>query len=71
LLTSIPRLQQACIRKCIPNTYREGEINKGEGVCIDRCTSKFFDVQLKVSELLQSEAAAKGAGGGGFGIGGM
>ena len=66
------RLQQACMKKCIPREYREGEINKAEGVCIDRCASKFFDVQLKVSELLQAEAAAKGgAAGGGFGIGGM
>jgi import inner membrane translocase subunit TIM10 len=57
------------MKKCVPREYREGEINKGEGVCIDRCTAKFFDVQLKVSELLQSEAAAKGAGGGGGGMG--
>ena len=68
------RLQQACMKKCIPREYREGEINKGEGVCIDRCASKFFDVQMKISELLQAEAAAKGAGGGGgggMGFGGM
>ncbi|RDL33140.1 putative mitochondrial import inner membrane translocase subunit TIM10 [Venustampulla echinocandica] len=65
------KLQQACMKKCVPKEYREGELNKGEGVCIDRCSSKFFDVQLKISELLQAEAAAKGATGGGFGIGGM
>ena len=60
------------MKKCIPKEYREGEINKGEGVCIDRCAAKFFDVQMKVSELLQAEAAAKGgASGGGFGLGGM
>lgn len=64
------RLQQSCLKKCVPKTYLEGEINKGEGVCIDRCVAKFFDVQLKVSELMQAEAAAKGASGGGFGIGG-
>lgn len=66
------RLQQACMKKCIPREYREADLNKGEGVCIDRCAAKFFDVQLKVSELLQAEAAAKGgATGGGFGMGGM
>lgn len=65
------RLSQSCIKKCIPKDYREGELNKGEGVCIDRCASKFFDVQMKISELLQAEAAAKGAGGGGFGGGGF
>lgn len=65
------KLSQSCIKKCIPKDYREGELNKGEGVCIDRCASKFFDVQMKISELLQAEAAAKGAGGGGFGGGGF
>jgi len=55
------------MKKCIPREYREGEINKGEGVCIDRCASKFFDVQMKISEILQAEAAAKGGSGMGFG----
>ena len=64
------RLTRACMKKCIPADYREGDLNKGEGVCIDRCTSKFFDVQMKVSEQLQAEAQAKGAAGGG-GPGGM
>jgi mitochondrial import inner membrane translocase subunit TIM10 len=70
LTVCIGRLQQACMKKCIPREYREGELNKGEGVCIDRCAAKFFDVQMKVSELLQQEAQAKGAGGG-MGFGGM
>ena len=67
------RLTQACLKKCIPKDYREGELNKGEGVCIDRCAAKFFDVQMKISEILQAEAQAKGAGGGasGLGFGGM
>ncbi|KAL5346276.1 hypothetical protein V496_02164 [Pseudogymnoascus sp. VKM F-4515 (FW-2607)] len=69
------KLSRACMKKCIPNDYREGELNKGEGVCIDRCAAKFFDVQMKVSEILQAEAQAKGAGGaqgpGGMGFGGM
>lgn len=69
---NICRLQQACMKKCVPRDYREGELHKGEGVCIDRCASKFFDVQMKISELLQAEAQAKGgATGGGFGLGGM
>ena len=60
------------MKKCIPKDYREGEINKGEGVCLDRCAAKFFDVQMKISEELQQQAASKGAsGGGGFGFGGM
>jgi import inner membrane translocase subunit TIM10 len=70
LILCFCRLQQACMKKCIPKEYREGELNKGEGVCIDRCAAKFFDVQMKISELLQQEAQAKGAGGG-MGFGGM
>jgi mitochondrial import inner membrane translocase subunit TIM10 len=38
-------------------------------VCLDRCSAKFFDVQMKISEILQAEAAAKGASGGGGGLG--
>ncbi|CAG8981033.1 hypothetical protein HYALB_00008186 [Hymenoscyphus albidus] len=66
------KLQQACMKKCVPRDYREGDLHKGEAVCIDRCASKFFDVQMKISELLQAEAQAKGgATGGGFGLGGL
>ncbi|KAK8064895.1 mitochondrial import inner membrane translocase subunit tim10 [Apiospora phragmitis] len=65
------RLNRACAKKCIPNDYREGDLNKGESVCLDRCAAKFFDVHLKVSEQMQNEAQARGGGGGGsFGFGG-
>jgi len=57
----ISKLTSTCLKKCIPPTYREGEINKAEGVCIDRCTAKFFEVQVKMSELMQQEAVNKGA----------
>ncbi|KAH8682386.1 Tim10/DDP family zinc finger-domain-containing protein [Xylariales sp. PMI_506] len=64
------RLTRICSKKCIPNDYREGELNKGESVCLDRCAAKFFDVHVKVSEMMQQEAQAKGGAGGGFGFGG-
>ncbi|KAL1971843.1 hypothetical protein VTN31DRAFT_1931 [Thermomyces dupontii] len=65
------RLTQSCINKCIPNDYRESDLNKGESVCLDRCVAKFFEVNIKVSEKMQNEAAAgrQAAGGmGGFGL---
>ncbi|KAI0910385.1 mitochondrial import inner membrane translocase subunit TIM10 [Ustulina deusta] len=62
------RLTKACQQKCVPHDYREAELNKGESVCLDRCAAKFFDVHLKVSELLQQESQRSG-GGGGFGFG--
>ncbi|MDI1490362.1 MAG: protein transporter tim10 [Ramalina farinacea] len=62
------RLQQSCTAKCIPPEYREGDLNKGESVCLDRCVSKFFEINMKVSEKMQGEAAIRqGAGGGGGG----
>lgn len=60
------RLVSSCTKKCIPNDYREAELNKGEGVCLDRCVSKFFEVNVKVSEKMQKESAAKAGGGGGM-----
>ncbi|GAB7356077.1 hypothetical protein MBLNU459_g6691t1 [Dothideomycetes sp. NU459] len=64
------RLVETCTKKCIPPTYREADLNKGESVCLDRCVAKFFEVNVKVSEKMQGEAAAGGNRGavGGFGI---
>ncbi|KAF3764630.1 mitochondrial import inner membrane translocase subunit TIM10 [Cryphonectria parasitica EP155] len=60
------RLNKMCQQKCIPSDYREGELNKGESVCLDRCAAKFFDVHMKVSDIMQSEQQRQmgGAGGG-------
>ncbi|KAJ5543465.1 hypothetical protein N7535_005889 [Penicillium sp. DV-2018c] len=62
------RLTESCTKKCVPADYREGDLNKGESVCLDRCVSKFFDVNIKVSEKMQGEAAANKQGGGAFGM---
>ncbi|KAJ2970915.1 hypothetical protein NQ176_g7953 [Zarea fungicola] len=59
------RLQKACQKKCIPTDYREGELNKGESVCLDRCTAKYLDTSMKVSEIMQQQGAQQGAGAGG------
>ncbi|KAJ5636745.1 mitochondrial import inner membrane translocase subunit tim10 [Penicillium longicatenatum] len=53
------RLNESCTKKCVPVDYREGDLNKGESVCLDRCVSKFFDVNIKVSEKMQGDAAQK------------
>ncbi|KAF2713919.1 putative mitochondrial intermembrane space translocase subunit Tim10 [Pleomassaria siparia CBS 279.74] len=57
------RLVQSCSKKCIDTSYREGDLNKGESVCLDRCVSKFFEVNVKVSEKMQGEAQGKQGGG--------
>lgn len=60
-------LVKSCTAKCIDTSYREADLNKGESVCLDRCVSKFFEVNVKVSEKMQGEAQGKQGGGGMFG----
>lgn len=47
------RSMKQCSRKCIPSTYHDGELNKGEAVCAQRCLSKYFEVLELVSGKLQ------------------
>lgn len=61
----VHRLMSSCTKKCVPSDYREAELNKGEGVCLDRCVAKFFEVNVKVSEKMQGISAQQGGGGGG------
>ncbi|KAA8893870.1 Tim10/DDP family zinc finger-domain-containing protein [Sphaerosporella brunnea] len=62
------RLSNSCTKKCIPPDYKEGDLNKGESVCLDRCVAKFFEVNVKVSEQMQNMQASRGgAAGGAFG----
>lgn len=57
-------LFRSCHTKCISTRYAEGDLNKGESVCIDRCVAKFFEANKKVGERLQSVGAnAMGSGG--------
>ncbi|KAG4305871.1 hypothetical protein PORY_000781 [Pneumocystis oryctolagi] len=58
------RLVDTCYQKCIPSNYTDGELNKGESVCIDRCVSKFFQVNGKIGEHMQtlSQHARPGLG---------
>jgi import inner membrane translocase subunit TIM10 len=69
-LTPRRSLLKSCSAKCIDASYREADLNKGESVCLDRCVSKFFEVNVKVSEKMQGEAQGKQGGAGMFG-GGM
>lgn len=56
-------MTKLCSLKCIPQDYREGELNKGESVCLDRCAAKFFETQQKVSDQVQKEMQARGGAG--------
>ncbi|KAJ8586832.1 hypothetical protein M405DRAFT_718789, partial [Rhizopogon salebrosus TDB-379] len=52
------RIVASCHAKCISPRYAEGDLNKGESVCIDRCVAKFFEVNKKVGEKMQSAGAS-------------
>jgi import inner membrane translocase subunit TIM10 len=51
-----------CSAKCVDRTYREADLSKGEAVCLDRCSAKFFEAHQTISEQLQKEGAARGFG---------
>lgn len=57
------KLVTSCHTKCISPRYAEGDLNKGESVCIDRCVAKFFEVNKKVGEKLQAMGAGAAAAG--------
>ncbi|KAI0307577.1 Tim10/DDP family zinc finger-domain-containing protein [Multifurca ochricompacta] len=62
-------IQETCHAKCISTRYAEGDLNKGESVCIDRCVAKFFEANKKVGERLQSVGGANASGAtGAFGL---
>lgn len=48
------RLVDTCHGKCIENSkYSQGDVSTNEGLCIDRCVSKYFDTNVKVGEQMQ------------------
>lgn len=49
------RLVDTCYTKCIEKSYNEGIVNKGEGLCLDRCVAKYFEVNVKVGEVSEEE----------------
>lgn len=68
LTNALDSLQKNCQKKCIPTDYREAELNKGESVCLDRCTAKYLDTSVKVSDIMQQQGQAVGQQGGGGGM---
>jgi len=48
------RMTNACHTKCIPSKFSDGELHKGEAVCIDRCVAKYWEIHERVGRKLQS-----------------
>ena len=45
-------LTQACHKKCISPKYKEGDLTKGESVCLDRCVAKYLDIHERIGKKL-------------------
>ncbi|GMI81745.1 TRANSLOCASE OF THE INNER MEMBRANE 10 [Hibiscus trionum] len=48
------RLAQTCFNKCVDKRYKEAELNMGENSCIDRCVSKYWQVNSMVGQMLSA-----------------
>lgn len=55
-------MTEGCRAKCISTNYHDGELTKGESVCLDRCVAKYMEVHEKVGKKLQEMQAAAGFG---------
>ena len=45
-------LTSMCQRKCVSSTYKESELTVGENACVDRCVSKYFEMQAMLQEMM-------------------
>ncbi|KAK9022213.1 hypothetical protein V6N11_002495 [Hibiscus sabdariffa] len=48
------RLGQTCFNKCVDKRYKEAELNMGENSCIDRCVSKYWQVNSMIGQMLSA-----------------
>ncbi|VDD74887.1 unnamed protein product [Mesocestoides corti] len=45
-------MTKSCLQKCIPPRYQDGELSKGESVCLDRCAAKFMEAYMHATKTL-------------------
>ncbi|XP_077996089.1 mitochondrial import inner membrane translocase subunit Tim10-like [Glandiceps talaboti] len=50
------RMTSACQKKCVPPKYKEGDLTKGESVCLDRCVAKYLDVHERLGKKLTEKS---------------
>lgn len=46
------RLTYTCFSKCVDKRYKDNELNIGESSCIDRCVSKYTQVNNIIGNVL-------------------
>ncbi|KAK9466476.1 Tim10/DDP family zinc finger-domain-containing protein [Lipomyces arxii] len=49
------KASSVCFEKCVPAYYSEGDLNKGESNCVDRCVGKFFQTIKVIGTQMQSQ----------------
>ncbi|XP_033627414.1 mitochondrial import inner membrane translocase subunit Tim10-like [Asterias rubens] len=50
------RMTSACQKKCIAASYGEGDLSKGESVCLDRCVAKYLEVHDNLGKKLTEKS---------------
>lgn len=51
-------MSDVCKDKCIATNYREGDLTKGEAVCLDRCIAKYLRVHEDLGKKLTQMSTA-------------
>ena len=51
------RISMTCRVKCL--TLPNGDLSKGESVCLDRCVAKYFNTNVIISKFFQDLQASK------------
>ena len=54
----IYRMTSACQKKCVSPKFIEGDLNKAETACLDRCVSKYVEIQKLVDTKFGQEMQA-------------
>lgn len=44
-------MTNGCQQKCISSHYKEGDLSKGEAVCLDRCVAKYLDIHERLGKV--------------------
>ncbi|XP_033099503.1 mitochondrial import inner membrane translocase subunit Tim10-B-like [Anneissia japonica] len=50
------RMTSTCQSKCVPSTYHEGDLTKGEAVCLDRCVAKYLEIHETLGKTLTEKS---------------
>ena len=52
------RLTSTCQKKCVSPKFVDSDLNKGEAVCLDRCVTKYIEIQKQIDSKFGVEMQA-------------